>query len=826
MAKKSKGRVPEEKPGEAGRRPTVQVRDRSDVLHPFLRGMVAHDLVQRGLPFEDAYAAARAVRDRLVGREEISTAELKELIDRQVETMFGGETVAQLSPASWPRPPEIEVAYHGRNQPFSRGLLARSLAAAGVDLDRAYRLSTDLQAQLRQEGIQRLSSEEVARRAGELLERMEGPGAAGRYRMVRRIQRLNRPLVIYLGGASGTGKSTLGLELAPLLRIYRINATDTIRQVMRMLVAPAILPSLHTSSFEAPLQFEATPLDLAERPAADAKLTAAFTEQATRVCVGVRAVVERAIVENMSVIVEGVHLIPPIVPFSDLEGAVHQISILLTTLNEETHRSRFLSRSRVAPRTAERYLENFGAIRALQDHMIELAEAWEVPLFDTSDGESATPRAVRLVTGLLHERLPWLGGVEPEPGAVTIPTLLLVIDGLPDHPTRALGGRTPLSAAQTPTLDRLAREGQTGLCDPVAPDVVPDTASGTLALLGQSPLAMKRGPVEALGTDLDVEPGDIAVRGNLATLSAEGKVVDRRAGRIRGEALALAEALDRLEIPGAEGEEVEVRVRATTEHRLSIVLRGPRLSSAVQGSDPGDGAPPGPPLAPRPLDPRDEAAVHTARLLALFEAEARRILAAHPVNKKRQKAGLPPANTVLTRGAGRVYRLPALERHGLPLSFSCISGDLTILGLAVWVGGRAITGPEMTANLDTDVEAKLEKAEAALAEDDLVVVHLKGADIASHDQRPDLKVAYLEQVDRALGELLSRWEGRLRVAVASDHATLSEGGHHAADPVPVLIWGPGIEADKVTTFDERSVAEGSLGRFPLQLLLGRVMQLD
>jgi 2,3-bisphosphoglycerate-independent phosphoglycerate mutase len=801
------------------------VRDSSGSLHPFLRGMVTHDLVQRGLSFDDAYAAARALRDRLAGREEIGTAELRDLIDREIEELLGPERVSRLSPAAWPARPELEVVYHGQPQPFSRGLLARSLQAAGVDLDRAYRLVAELLAALRREGVTRLPSEEVARRVGELLERDEGSAMASRYRLVRRIHRLPRPLVIYLGGASGTGKSTLALELAPLFRVYRITATDTIRQVMRMLFSPAILPALHTSSFEVVPRFEANPVDLNEEPARDQLLTATFTEQATRVCVGVRAVVERAIVENMSVVVEGVHLVPPLVPFADLDGAVHQVMLLLTTLSEETHRSRFLTRSRLAPRSAERYVENFPAIRSLQEHLLEQAEAYEVPLFDTSDGETALPRALRLVTGLLQEKIPWLGQPEQAGGRAGVPTLLVAVDGLGDRPTRALGGRTPLAAAHTPTLDRLAREGQTGLADPVAPGVVPDTAAGTLALFGQSPLAMKRGPVEALGTGLALEPGDVALRGNFATLGADGRLVDRRAGRIRGEAEELAAALDRLRLPGEEWRETEIRVRPTTEHRLSIVLRGPGLSSAIQGSDPGDGDPTGLPLTPRPLDPRDEAAVRTARLVALFEERARRTLARHRVNARRRAAGQPVANAVLTRGAGRIHRLPPFELDGRLVRTACISGDRTILGLAAWLGAEPITSAEMTANLDTDLEQKLEAAAKALASHDLVVLHVKGADIAAHDQRPDLKAAYLERLDRAIAGLLEAHPGPLRIALASDHGTLSEGGQHLADPVPVLLWGAGVPADTVQTFDESAVAEGGLRRFPLQLLLGRLFDL-
>ena len=814
---------------------TVLVRTSSGRRHPFLRGIVTHDLMLRGLSFDEAYAAARALRDRIAGREEVSTSELYELIEEQLEEMLPAERLAQLEPRGGPRR-GLSVVYHGEPQPFSRGLLARSIHAAGVDLDRAYRLVTRLQGELRREGVGSLSSDELADRAAELLERHEGAETAGRYRMVRSIRRLPRPLVLYLGGATGTGKSTLALDLAPLLRIYRINATDTIRQVMRMVFAPAILPALHHSSYELPLRPGDGPAPWGHRedrrqPAGEdweRRLVEEFDEQATRVCVGVRAVVERAVLENMSVLVEGVHLAPPLVPFPDLEGSAYQVSLLLTTLDEEAHRSRFLARGRLEQRSADRYLEHFGAIRRLQELLMARAEEHGVQLLESTDRDSTLDRALRVVTTLLEGEVPDLRAGPREPGRRAAPTLLLFVDGLGDRPVRALSGRTPLEAARLPTLDRLARVGRLGLADPVEPGVVPDTAAGTLAIFGQPPRAIRRGPVEAVGAGIDLAPGDVALRGNFATLDGEGRIADRRAGRIREGTEELASALDRLPLSGLRNDDwadYTVRVRMGTEHRLAVVLQGEGLSPAVVGSDPGDGAPPGPPLAPRPVDPAEEAAVRTARLLAAFEARARRVLDEHPVNRLRRGRGEPVANAVLTRGAGRIHRLLRIEESGVPLDVTCISGDRTVLGIASLLGARTVTSARMTANLDTDLGAKLEAAAEALRRDHLVVVHVKGADIAAHDMRPDRKVAFLEELDRRLGELLGGWNGTaFQVAVASDHATLSESGQHAADPVPVLVWGEGVEPDGAERFTEREAAEGGLGRFPLQGLLARLLR--
>ena len=693
---------------------------------------------------------------------------------------------------------------------------------------------TELEGALRAEDQRLVHSGNLARRVGDLLEEFEGREAARRYRLIRRIQRLPRPLVLYIGGASGTGKSTLALELAPLLRIYRINATDTIRQVMRMVFTPSILPALHSSSFEVAGPFDPqVPEDggrSSRDPEFEQRLGATFEEQSTRVCVGVRAVVERAIAENMSIVVEGTHLHPELIPFADLEGSVYQVPLYLVTLNEESHRARFLARARTGTRLAERYLENFTSIRYIHDQILQLAETYDRPILDTSQGNPPVAQTLRLVTGMLARGLPFLEGSDREEIRSSPPLLLLIIDGLADRPIRALGNRTPLQAADTPTLDRLAREGQCGLADPVAPGVVPDTAAGSLALFGQSPMALKRGPVEAIGAGVWLSPGDIALRGNLATLDGKGRVVDRRAGRIRERTVELAAAIDRLPLPGGLSDEIEIRVRAGTEHRLAVVIRGEGLSSEIYGSDPGEGTGTGPSLVPRPIDPNDERSTYTANVLALFEQEAREVLRRHPVNREREDAGLLPANALLTRGAGRIHRLIPLEEAGLPLRLTCISGDRTVLGLARWLGARTVTEDRMTANLDTDLQAKFGAAEKALENSDLVILHVKGADIAAHDQRPDLKVEFLEGLDRQLAELL---EGQgsnggsptFRVAVASDHATLSESGQHAADPLPVVIWGTGMEADEVEAFDETSTGAGVLQRFPLQLLLGRLFEL-
>ena len=284
--------------------PTTRATGRVLVLHestgarqPFLRGLLTHDLMLRGLSFEDAYATARAVRDQIAHRETIPSAELADLIESRLETSFGSDFAPAKRVAA---APTMHVTYAGDAQPFSRGLLAQSLFAAGLNHDRAYRRVLEIQDALRAQGTDRLDSRELARFVAAQLEELEGKNIARRYRLIRRLGRLPKPTLFFVAGATGVGKSTLTLELAPLLRVYRIISTDTIRQVMRMVFASSMMPSLHRSSFE-------YDTDLIE-PTSDTEprdvLGASFDEQATQVCVGVRAVVDRAIAENLNVFVE------------------------------------------------------------------------------------------------------------------------------------------------------------------------------------------------------------------------------------------------------------------------------------------------------------------------------------------------------------------------------------------------------------------------------------------------------------------------------------------------------------------------------------------
>ena len=402
-----------------------------------------------------------------------------------------------------------------------------------------------------------------------------------------------------------------------------------------------------------------------------------------------------------------------------------------------------------------------------------------------------------------------------------IQRLLLLLDGLSDRPHPALKDRTPLQAAKLPVLDKLAREGLCGVADPLPNGEIATTVQGSLAVLGYKPedLRISRGVIEALGCDAKLNGEDVALRGNWACLDANGFLKDRRAGRIRKNREELVGVLENIR----EWNDNIVDVYLGTEHRTAIVLRGPGLSNRISGSDPGDHHPEHiPPRVPQPLDQKDPRSRKTAILLQRFEQSARTLLADHPVNLERAKNGLFPANALISREAGKLPdRLPDIKSPHL--AGTIISGEKTLNGIARMIGMDFHTLPSMTGSLDTDLAGKFQQTGEMLEKKDLVLLHIKGTDIASHNCDPEAKKNFLMRIDTELGRFLEARDSQLRFAVTSDHCTSSITGTHLNDPVPVVLWGTGIEKDGVEGFDEKQLKQGGLGRFSLSDVWEKLM---
>lgn len=386
------------------------------------------------------------------------------------------------------------------------------------------------------------------------------------------------------------------------------------------------------------------------------------------------------------------------------------------------------------------------------------------------------------------------------------PALLLIADGLGDRAVPELGYQTPLEAANTPTLDRLAAEGETGLLDPIAAGIRGGSDTGHLSILGYDPYKYYpgRGPFEALGIGMDVQRGDLAFRCNFSTVDDELIVRDRRAGRITEGTADLAKALDGLQI-----EDVTCYFRESIAHRAALVMRGPGLGANVSDVDPhAEGVKVWDAHA---TSQNDFASAKTARILNTFVRKSYELLKDHPVNQARIAAGLPPANVALPRGIGVSPDLPPFnESRGV--KSACIVEVGLVKGLGQYLGMDVIDVEGSTASLDTDTAAIGRAVVEALKDHNFILCNVKGPDVAGHDKNAPGKVSIIEKIDLMVSQILEAHGNDLVIMVTGDHSTPVTYGDHTGEPCPVVIWGPPVRKDLVTTFGETAASQGGVGR--------------
>ncbi|HWE36209.1 MAG TPA: cofactor-independent phosphoglycerate mutase [Isosphaeraceae bacterium] len=382
---------------------------------------------------------------------------------------------------------------------------------------------------------------------------------------------------------------------------------------------------------------------------------------------------------------------------------------------------------------------------------------------------------------------------------------LVIPDGAADEPQAALGGRTPLQAATTPAMDRLAREGVLGRSRNVPGRFLPGSDVATLSLLGYDPVESftGRAPLEAAAMGVALGPDDWAVRCNLMTI-LDGTMTDFTAGHISNdEGRALIAALQ-----GALGTD-ELEFHPGVSYRNLMIYRG-RAGRSPFGAEtvttPPHDVPDLPAADHLPTGPGSE-------LLRDLMARGSDVVRDHPVNRARAAAGKRPANAIWLWGQGKAPALrPFAERHGL--SGAMISAVDLVRGVAVLAGWDRVDVPGATGYLDTDYAAKGRHAVEALKTHDIVCVHVEASDEASHEGRADAKVEALERIDRDIVAPLRRaleGHGAWRLLVTPDHATLLRTRAHDRAPVPWAMAGTGLAASGFP-YDEAS-AEAAGGPF-------------
>jgi 2-phosphoglycerate kinase len=280
----------------------------------------------------------------------------------------------------------------GKAVPYSKGLMARVLVTVGVPEDRAYELARRTELDLAERGSTSVDLDRLRELAVDLLGEEKGSRAVRRLRRFRDLQELDVPLILLVGGGTGTGKSTVATEVAYRLGITRVTSTDFVRQTMRAFFAQEFMPTIHFSSFEAALGLSKAE----EEESGDAALLG-FLDQTRNVLVGVEAALQRALDEGWSMVLEGVHLVPGMFN-TELERAL-VIQCVLAIHDEEIHRTHFWSRDVYSDgvRAGDKYLAGLPEIRSIQDYIVERARRNDVPVIENENVGETIGAVIELV---------------------------------------------------------------------------------------------------------------------------------------------------------------------------------------------------------------------------------------------------------------------------------------------------------------------------------------------------------------------------------------------------------------------------------------------
>lgn len=386
--------------------------------------------------------------------------------------------------------------------------------------------------------------------------------------------------------------------------------------------------------------------------------------------------------------------------------------------------------------------------------------------------------------------------------------IIVLGDGMADEPLAELGGKTPLEAAETPVMDRLAREGRVGRFVTVPAGFHPGSEVANMTVLGYDVTTSfeGRGVLEAASMGVDVPEGYMAMRCNLITVS-DGKIKNHSGGHISTEeALQLIADLDK-EL----GDDVVTFYPGVSYRHLMLIKNGDKRVTCTPPHDV-----PGTPFADVMVKADVAEAEPTAGLINSLILKSQKFLAGHPVNLKRQAEGKDPANSIWPWSPGyRPLMKPLSEKFPVKDGVVISAVDL-IFGIGAYAGLRRIDVEGATGLYDTNYEGKAEAAIDALRNGaDFVFLHVEASDEAGHEGDIELKKRTIEYLDkRILSPIVEASESfgePLAIAVLPDHPTPCRLRTHTSEPVPFLIYKPGMTPDDVTSFSERSASQGAYG---------------
>jgi 2,3-bisphosphoglycerate-independent phosphoglycerate mutase len=385
--------------------------------------------------------------------------------------------------------------------------------------------------------------------------------------------------------------------------------------------------------------------------------------------------------------------------------------------------------------------------------------------------------------------------------------LIILGDGMADEPIASLGNKTILQAAEIPTIDFLAKNGKNGRLVTVPEGFHPGSEIANLEVLGYDVRKVfeGRGSLEAASMGVSIEPGEMAMRCNIICVE-DGKIKNHSAGHISNE-----EAYQLVDYLNEELGDDVVKFFPGISYRHLLKIKGG--DKRVSCTPPHDV--PGTPFAEVLVKADCPEAENTAELLNKLILKSMEILPKHPVNLKRVAEGKDPANCIWPWSAGYKPEMKTLmERYGLK-SGAVISAVDLIRGIGVYAGLEVIKVDGATGLYDTNYEGKTQATLDALRKHDFVYLHIEASDEAGHEGNVDLKkktVEYLEnRVVKPILEEVSKWDEPVAIAILPDHPTPCRLKTHISEPVPFLIYYPGIQPDGVSQYDEESAKAGDYG---------------
>ena len=400
--------------------------------------------------------------------------------------------------------------------------------------------------------------------------------------------------------------------------------------------------------------------------------------------------------------------------------------------------------------------------------------------------------------------------------------IIILGDGMADHPVKRLGGKTLMQYAHTPTMDLLAQQGKCGRLLTVPEGFHPGSEVANATILGydMNRVYEGRGPLEAASIGYEMQSGDMAMRCNIVTL-ADGKIKNHHGGH-----LTTAEGDVLIKYLNEHLGNDRIQFITGIQYRHLLVIKG--------GNKEVDCAPPHdhPNEAWEPLLPKAEvnAAKETAAYLTDLILKSQVLLANHPFNIDRANKGKDMANSIWPWSGGyRPQMQTLMQMYPQIKRGDVISAVDLIRGIGKYAGLHNIIVDGATGMADTNYEGKTQAALEALRQDDFVFLHIEASDEAGHDGELELKLQTIENLDKRvvtpIYNEVRKWHESVCIAVLPDHPTPVEIRTHLAEPVPFLIWHPGIEPDEVQTFDEVSCVNGSYGLLKYQELMNEFMNL-